>query len=83
MAYYCSACSTDFAGLAAFDLHRTGEYGGSDGRGTRRCLTMEEMKAKTRENGNPTFEFVGGKVATFKTEEEREKLRLLGSKGEE
>ena len=81
MATTCRACDTDFAGVAAFDLHRTGEFAGSGGgRGSRRCLTMDEMKSKTKKDGTPLFEFVDGEVATFKTEEDKAKLRALGKK---
>lgn len=77
----CRACNTDFAGMAAFDLHRTGEFAGSSGgRGSRRCLTMEEMKAKTKKDGTPVFEVVDGEVTTFKTEEDMAKLHAMWAK---
>lgn len=37
----CAGCDELFNSVSAFDLHRTGPYGGG-----RRCLSPEEMRAK-------------------------------------
>jgi hypothetical protein len=47
----CPTCGTYFNSTSAFDRHRTGEWGilqddGSYSPCNRRCLTVEEMKAK-------------------------------------
>jgi hypothetical protein len=38
----CTGCRLRFTSVEAFDFHRVGPYG----RGTRRCLTKAEMRAK-------------------------------------
>lgn len=39
----CPACGELFASVAVFDRHRVGEFAGSDGVNTRRCLTVPEL----------------------------------------
>lgn len=43
---YCSGCKKNFAGVTSFDRHRTGTFGQGWEKGTRRCLTSDEMQEK-------------------------------------
>lgn len=68
----CRACSTDFASLAAFDLHRVGGWD------ARRCLTAAEMREARRQDGAPLFAFSpDGRVFLVPTERERDRLAPL------
>lgn len=46
----CCSCGLKFSGEGAFNKHRTGSYGANNGvtgyKHERRCLTVDEMKAK-------------------------------------
>lgn len=42
----CEACGKDFYSPDVFDRHRTGDYARpGERKGTRRCMTTQEMKA--------------------------------------
>lgn len=42
----CTACGQYFASVAVFDRHRVGEFAGTGGVSTRRCLTVHEMQVQ-------------------------------------
>jgi hypothetical protein len=43
----CEACGARFRSISSFDSHRTGEYAGTSRRPySRRCLSLEDMRAK-------------------------------------
>ena len=42
----CPSCDEPFNRVSTFDKHRVGEFAGTGGTNTRRCLTPEEMQAK-------------------------------------
>ncbi len=41
----CAACGERFGGVSAFDLHRVGRHGVSEGVDRRRCMAPAEMLA--------------------------------------
>ena len=42
----CTVCGLGFGSERAFDRHRIGEFAGTDGINTRRCMTVVEMTAE-------------------------------------
>lgn len=42
----CEACGLRFRSLSAFEMHRIGSFASGRERHTRRCLGVEEMRAK-------------------------------------
>lgn len=68
----CCACLEYFASSSAFDRHRVGRYAKrGEWRGTRRCLTVEEMQSKGFELRAPGVWVTSAKPAALAPEEAR------------
>ncbi len=66
----CAACNQYFATTSAFERHRVGRHAkAGEWKGTRRCLTVEEMKAKGFELREPGVWVTGAKPAAPAAEE--------------
>lgn len=47
----CPSCGLLFSSTVAGDAHRVGDHGATEGSARRRCLSVDEMKAKLIEKG--------------------------------
>jgi hypothetical protein len=52
---HCVGCHLTFGGTRAGDAHRVGRHGVTTGKYRRRCLTMDQMRAKRRKDGESWF----------------------------